>query len=716
MRNSICVLLFAALAVIHGFATTPVPFITGTSPSSAILGSGNIALTVYGVNFVTGQSAIYWNGVALTTTCTSATSTSLSACKATVSVARLTAGTASITVLAPGGIASNVMYFPMTRSNTTVTVNKRDISTGAGTTPEGLVVSDFNSDGKLDIAATSFGSNSVAILTGDGRGNFTLGKSIATGAGPRAIAAADFNGDRKADLAVANMTDGTVTILLGNGSGAFTAVPTAAPVGRTPRALMVGDFNADGYLDLAVVNQGDSNVTVLLGDGTGHFAFSSVVAVGNFPDAIVAGDFNADGHFDLAVADFFGNNIAVLIGDGTGHFSATPSSLSSHTIANPAALATGDFNGDGILDLAVGNFNDAKLTILLGDGLGNFNVGSTAPVPFAADIKVGDFNGDGRLDLVVASECTDTNCDMDGALTLFLGDGKGDFTPPGPAWSTNLLPLSVGIGDFNRDGTLDFAVQNTSSANVSVFLQPTLLTPVVTLSPASLSFNVVDLQAASPAQNVTLKNTGVGSLHLTGIGTTTGGDFSQINNCGVTLAAGASCVVRVTFAPTVIGPRKASLTFADDAANNPQTVIVTGVGTAAALSPTSLSFASTVQGTSATQTVTLTNKGTSTLNIWQIAISPQESGNTQFRQSSTCARTLAPRSTCSIRVTFSPNAIGIFSARLLVSDDGGGSPQSALLLGTGTSSARTRSRLPEEWWRTPTKTRMSKAGDSGFDM
>src|SRR2546427_325773 len=126
-------------------------------------------------------------------------------------------------------------------------------------------------------------------------------------------------------------------------------------VGRGPFAVTVGDFNGDGKIDLVVANHVSHDITILLGDGNGGFkaAAGSPVAAGYFPAAVVVSDFNGDGKADLAVANFTNQfGVTILLGDGNGGFSparGSPIGLGFF----PDALATGDFNGDGRVDLAV---------------------------------------------------------------------------------------------------------------------------------------------------------------------------------------------------------------------------------------------------------------------------------------------------------------------------------------------------------------------------
>src|SRR5437879_2289138 len=155
------------------------------------------------------------------------------------------------------------------------------------------------------------------------------------------------------------------------------------------------------------------------------------------------------------------------------------------------------------------------------------------------------------------------------------------------------------------------------------------------------------------------------------------------------MTAGASCTVNVTFTPTATGARSGTLSVADNAAGSPQTASLSGAGTApgVSLSPTSVSFGNQqVNTTSAAQTVTLTNNGSSALTIASISVTGTNSGD--FAQTNNCPlspSTLAASASCTVNVTFTPTATGTRSGTLSVADNAAGSPQTASLSGAGTA-------------------------------
>ena len=217
--------------------------------------------------------------------------------------------------------------------------------------------------------------------------------------------------------------------------------------------------------------------------------------------------------------------------------------------------------------------------------------------------------------------------------------------------------------------------------------------PILGLNPAAVSFGNQPKGTASAAQLVTLSNTGNGTLNISGISTigTNAADFALAgsSNCpvaGGTLAAAASCRLDVTFTPSTTAAESAKINIVDNAAGSPQTVSLSGTGTASAVSlaPAALAFSGQLVGTmSSAQAVTLTNHGNGTLSISGITISGSNSGD--FAQTNTCGSSVNAGGNCSINITFKPSANGARSATLNVSDNAAGSPQTVTLSGTGTS-------------------------------
>ena len=365
---------------------------------------------------------------------------------------------------------------------------------------------DFNGDGAPDLAFTNEVDNTVSVVLGNGGGGFTPapGSPFGVGATPRSIAVGDFNGDGAPDLAVANVNHSTVSVLLGNGAGGFTpAAGSPVNVGVNPAFVAVGYFNGDGAADLAVANASDNTVSVLLGNGSGGFTPAPGSPVGGVvePFSIAVSDFNGDGVPDLAVANNGDSSVSVLLGNGSGGF--TPAVGSPFAVGYvPRSVVVGDFNGDGVADLAVANYGDDNLSVLLGNGSGGFTpaVGSPFPVGhWPRSVAVGDFNADGVADLAVAN-LGDSN------VSVLLGNGVGGFTPTsGSPFGIGSGPCSVVVTDFNGDGAPDLAVANRDGNTVSMLLNQFTRADLM----ISLGVDRIDVkQGATLTYTLTVQNFG----------------------------------------------------------------------------------------------------------------------------------------------------------------------------------------------------------------
>ena len=208
--------------------------------------------------------------------------------------------------------------------------------------------------------------------------------------------------------------------------------------------------------------------------------------------------------------------------------------------------------------------------------------------------------------------------------------------------------------------------------------------PAVSLSPASADFGIQAMGTSSPQHTITLTNSGTAPLHISNLRITDGDkdDFSIEENCPGTLEASENCALNPTFVPTTPGPRKSSIVITDDAKGSSQSVALTGVSTTLSLSESSLSFgAQNVGAGSSLKSITLTNKGDSSLNLARIEILGTDPGDFSF--TSTCGKELKARAQCNARVTFKPTARGTRFASLRFSDEGGSSHQQISLTGTG---------------------------------
>jgi hypothetical protein len=257
--------------------------------------------------------------------------------------------------------------------------------------------------------------------------------------------------------------------------------PLPFDAGSLPVSVAVGDFNGDGIPDLAVANNTYPNgtVSVLLGKGDGTFLTAVTYAAGTYPRSVAVGDFNGDGIPDLAVANegtspsFSDSSVSILLGKGDGTFLPAVNYAAG---AGRRSVAVGDFNGDGKLDLAVAGYGRTY----------NYPYGWT---PTDETVRVLLGNGDGTFQapikydagylptsVAVADFNGDGKLDLavanynyPGTVSVLLGNGSGGFGAP-TSYPVGANPHSVAVGDFNGDGIPDLAVANQFSNNVSVLL------------------------------------------------------------------------------------------------------------------------------------------------------------------------------------------------------------------------------------------------------
>lgn len=347
-----------------------------------------------------------------------------------------------------------------------------------------LIEADLNEDGILDIV-TATGAGAYVNLglgtAGVGEGAWGAPTLVGTASSAQDVIADDFNDDGILDLAITTSSNG-VQINFGNGTGGvgngtFGSGATYA-IGTPARGLVSLDADEDGIRDLAVANGGTS-VSILLGKGSGGvgngtFGVAADYTTGTTPTRLVAADFNEDGVMDLAVTCSGTTKVSVFIGNGTagvgdGTFAAA---VNYATGTSPLGLCTGDFNEDGILDLAVAHNSSATgIGTFRGLGAGGVGNGTFAPmvsVPVGAtlrDVAVIDLDGDGIADLAA------TNQTSDRVYALFgLGSGNvgnGTFNGTGFEYGGD-GPSQMIVADFQENDAPDVVTGCAASGSVTV--------------------------------------------------------------------------------------------------------------------------------------------------------------------------------------------------------------------------------------------------------
>ncbi len=291
---------------------------------------------------------------------------------------------------------------------------KNNIATG--TNPVAVSIADIDGDGKLDLITVNGVSNNVSVFrntSAAGAISFANKVDITTGNSPYSAAISDFDGDGKPDIATANR-GGTNTVSLLRNTSTVGAVSFAAKAdiaaGNDPISIAAADLTSDGKPDIALVNYFGSNASVyknISTPGTISFSSKTDIATGQFPISIAIGDVDIDGKQDIVVANFVDNTVSVLQNfSDQNNFSFQKKDYA--TAAGPVAIAINDFNGDGYSDIITANQTASSVSILKniynGDGL--VHIAATVNYPtgdFPTGIFAADMNADGKPDIITAN-------------------------------------------------------------------------------------------------------------------------------------------------------------------------------------------------------------------------------------------------------------------------------------------------------------------------
>jgi hypothetical protein len=384
--------------------------------------------------------------------------------------------------------------------------------------PNGVVMADFDGDGKIDIAtpnnySTTGSLASVSVLRNTGTTGapaFATTINLQTGALTDALASGDINGDGKPDLVSVSAQANTVSIFLNAssiGSISFTAGPSYA-TGTSPSAVVVYDVDGDGRPDILVLNEASNTLSIFRNISTGGTAaFASRVDIGTglTPSGVAVGDLDGDGKADVAVVNNLSNTVSLfrnISSPGTIALAARVDMATTTGSDNPYGVAIADVDGDGLSDLIVSNNNVTTTNAAL-VGFAIFqNTSSVGNLSFANagnfgsgnsyEIGVGDLNGDGKPDLAVPTQIADnTNVYINSSV-------PGTISMTASATLTAISPYAPGIGDIDGDGIPDLVASNFTASSVSVFrnriLEPTITgaTPLTAAAGAALTISGVN--------------------------------------------------------------------------------------------------------------------------------------------------------------------------------------------------------------------------------
>ena len=233
-------------------------------------------------------------------------------------------------------------------------------------------------------------------------------------------------------------------------------------------------------------------------------------------------------------------------------------------------------------------------------------------------------------------------------------------------------------------GSISLVDENNFSISVTLTGHGVQTGPLASISPSAVAFGNQTIGTTGTTQMVTLSNTGDAPLDIQSISASAG--FSSTNNCGSSVAQGASCALTIAFAPTAVGSQTGAVSIADNASNSPQAIALSGTGTAVPvaqlnIAPSSLTFSPLVGTASGPQIVTVTNAGNAAAQIQSVTASDG------FNVLSACSGTIIPGSSCTIGVSFTPSSTSSQAGTLTIQDNAPGSPQTVQLSGAGTSLA-----------------------------
>jgi hypothetical protein len=327
-----------------------------------------------------------------------------------------------------------------------------------GDGPVALAAGDVDRDGAVDLVTANTSSTlSVRFQRG------TAWHAMAEQALPaplHLIELVDLDRDGDLDVVGTSHDSGLVWVLAGDGTGTFAASTsvTAVTANRPHNhGLAVGDLDGDGDSDVVVVDQ-EAKLAVALHNDGGALSVASTVALGAqaYPPAL--GDLNRDGRLDLVVPLVGGQAVGVWLGDGTA-FTPAPGSPHRTREPRPYSIGLADLDRDGNLDVIAPHDDTDRVSVLLGDGIGQLRAAASSPVAFGkrvARIATPDLDGDGAIDVVGVGE---------GALIVARGDGRGGLEPSAK-WGVGWTVIAL---DLDRDGAPDLVVPDLERDRVCIW-------------------------------------------------------------------------------------------------------------------------------------------------------------------------------------------------------------------------------------------------------
>ena len=555
---------------------------------------------------------------------------SVSASAVNASIANLAITDGVLNFNAAGGITMGY--------GATLTVINSTISGNSAPSGNGAIFNDYtatlnvigstvsnNSGGGAAIVNESGGTVSVTNSTMSGNSSIGSGGAISNLGGTVTVAGSTISGNSSTSDAGGILNSGG-TLTLSNTIVSGNSAPANTDIDGT--VVDNGGNQIGTAVNLAPLgNNGGPTQTMLPLSG------SSAICTGTLANATAAG----------------------ITADQRG-FPFNPSCPTGAIDAGSAQTGAVIFSANSISfgSTTVNTWSASQWITMVNKGSAPLSIGSVSVTGVNAD------------QFVIASTCGTTLAPQ---ASCFI---HGHFQPT----ATGPATAAVTITDSDSSSPQTIALSGTGVAPAGA----------ITLQMSSLNFSSINVGSSSGAQSVTVTNTGaavvnIGSIAVTG---TNASEFAFANNCGSSLAIGASCIIHGHFAPTAIGAASAAVTITDDAAGSPQTITLSGTGVASSvtLSAGSLAYGTvTVNTVAESQSVTLTNSGNAILSIGSIAVSGANASDFVFAND--CGTSLAVGASCTIHGHFAPTTTTAETAAVIITDNAAGSPQSIALTGTG---------------------------------
>lgn len=340
-----------------------------------------------------------------------------------------------------------------------------------------LDLGDINGDGILDLVTAGGGAGEATVFIGIGNGEFSEKATLGQPSSVDSVSLADINSDGSLDLITLTYVSPTLSVFLGDGTGNFSQVASYDTGLSTAQGLAVGDVTGDNKVDLIVAgsDNGWSGTAIIysgLGDGT--FFPTSTIADQVFFASAKLGDVDNNGTLDFVGAGLTAEPVGkavIMLNNGHGEFTKSASITTEATYSMDLSL--GDLNGDSILDFVTVGLDAGKnwASVFIGDGNGSFSLAQTLETESDSSmaLALGDLNGDGILDLVTAGQS------VSGEATVFLGQGDGTFAQVQTLSTEGVRTTALSLGDIDGDGVIDLvtAGYRGGGGEATVFLSNT---------------------------------------------------------------------------------------------------------------------------------------------------------------------------------------------------------------------------------------------------